>query len=123
MIDSGTTLTILESRVYDDLRAAVVELMGVDAVVMDPPEPLDLCFRYEPAMRFGPEFVLHFGDGANLRLHSGNMFAIQDDLLCLLVIPSERISILGNIAQINFQVAFDLQENRVSFAPADCTVQ
>lgn len=119
VIDSGTTLTILESSFYNDLRAAVREAIGVEPVTA-PPDPLDLCFRYESGME-GPEFVFHFTN-ADLVLHPGNMFSINDDLLCLLVIPSDRISIFGNIAQINFQVAYDLDEKKVSFAPADCTV-
>ncbi|KAK4285667.1 hypothetical protein QN277_002335 [Acacia crassicarpa] len=120
IIDSGTTLTVLESGFYSELRDAVREAVGVEPVT-NPPEPLDLCFRYEPEMEQGVEFVLHFTDNADLRLHRGNMFTVKDDLLCLLVIPSDSISILGNIAQINFQVAFDLVQNKVSFAPADCT--
>ncbi|XP_028799619.1 aspartic proteinase CDR1-like [Neltuma alba] len=119
VIDSGTTLTVLESGFYSELRDAVREAVGVEPVT-NPPDPLDLCFRYESEMGEGLEFVLHFTN-ADMRLHSGNMFSIEDDLLCLLVIPSDSISILGNIAQINFQVAFDLAEQKVSFAPADCT--
>ena len=88
--------------------------------MVDPPEPLDLCFGYEPGMmEGGVEFVLHFS-GGDLRLHGGNMFSVKDDLICLLVIPSEGMSILGNIAQINFQVEFDLVQRKVSFDPADC---
>ncbi|XP_028799607.1 aspartic proteinase CDR1-like, partial [Neltuma alba] len=59
-----------------ELRDAVREAVGVEPVTK-PPDPLDLCFRYESEMR-----------------------------------RSDSISILGNIAQINFQVAFDLAEQK-----------
>ncbi|XP_054816735.1 aspartic proteinase CDR1-like isoform X2 [Prosopis cineraria] len=123
VIDSGTTLTVLESGFYSELRDAVRQAVGVEPV-SNPPDPLDLCFRYDDesagmVQREGLEFVLHFTNG-DLKLHRGNMFTIEDDLLCLMVIPSDGMSILGNIAQVNFQVAFDLVGRKVSFAPADC---
>ncbi|KAI4333294.1 hypothetical protein L6164_018124 [Bauhinia variegata] len=120
VIDSGTTLTILETSFYNNLRAAVVEAIGVQEV-QNPPQEFDLCYTSGSVQQF-PSFVFHF-TSADIKLQTENMFTGVGNLLCFSAVPSDGLSLFGNIAQINFHVKYDNEENKVSFAPADCTKQ
>ncbi|KAF5730745.1 putative Eukaryotic aspartyl protease family protein [Tripterygium wilfordii] len=119
VIDSGTTLTLLQSNLYNQLEAIVKEAIGVNPVA-DPSGTLDLCFQAESVRSKLPEMVFHF-TGADIHLPPLNTFAKFDNLVCMLIAPSEEFSIFGNLAQVNFQVEYDLQQKKVSFAPTDCT--
>ncbi|XP_038697868.1 aspartic proteinase CDR1-like [Tripterygium wilfordii] len=120
-IDSGTPLTMLHSSLYNDLEVIVKEVIGVDPI-SNPPRKLKLC--YEPRsikdVSF-PEMIFHF-DGADLRLLPINTFMEYKGLQCMLIIPDDNISIFGSMAQVNFQIEFDLKKKEVLFAPADCTM-
>jgi hypothetical protein len=68
--------------------------------------------------------VLHF-TGANLSLEPKNMLLLyENNLVCLAVVPSnlQGISILGNVAQVDFQVEYDLQGKKLSFVPSNCSM-
>ena len=123
IIDSGTTLTYLEPSFYNSFVASVKEALGVEAV-QNPPNPFNFCASYDGSSVNFPDFVFHF-TGADVPLKPGNLFAIvHNNFLCLLVVPNTNTnekSILGNVAQINFQVEYDLEGKKVSFAPTDCT--
>ncbi|XP_038690824.1 probable aspartic protease At2g35615 [Tripterygium wilfordii] len=119
VIDSGTTLTYLQSDLYNQLEANVIEAIGMSPVP-DPSGTFDLCFQAESVKTDFPEMVFHF-TGADLHLPPDNTFFKFDDLFCMLIVPSDQISIFGNFAQTNFQVEYDLQQKKVSFAPTDCT--
>ncbi|GMJ11642.1 hypothetical protein like AT1G64830 [Hibiscus trionum] len=120
VIDSGTTLTLLESTFYNNLESIVKEAIGADPV-QDPDGTFSLCYGAGTNINV-PEMVFHFS-GADLHLQPVNTFRTNGDLLCMLIVPSDSISIFGNYAQINFQVEYDLQKQTVSFAPTDCTQQ
>ncbi|RDX81401.1 Aspartic proteinase CDR1, partial [Mucuna pruriens] len=109
IIDSGTTLTILEQTLYKEFVTLVKEAIGVEAE-QNPPRPFNFCFRYK--------------DGANVPLSPQNLlFNLGTNLHCLAIVPTSQsgLSIFGNVAQIDFQVEYDLQGKKVSFAPTDCT--
>ncbi|XAR57629.1 Nepenthesin [Bertholletia excelsa] len=122
IIDSGTTLTLLETSFYNELEAAVKEKIQL-AQVEDPRGSYSLCYDRSSFDNI-PEItvVFHFR-GADVELKKLNLFrTISSDLSCLTMIPTDGgISIYGNWAQINFQVEYDLAGKKVSFAPADCT--
>ncbi|XWS10367.1 hypothetical protein CRYUN_Cryun39dG0071200 [Craigia yunnanensis] len=124
IIDSGTTLTILESNFYNSIETMVKEAIGAEPV-QDPSGTFSLCYGAETSINV-PEMVFHF-TGADLRLQPVNTFRINGDLLCMLIVPTNSdintLSIFANYAQINFQVEYDLQKKTVSFAPTDCTKQ
>jgi len=40
--------------------------------------------------------------------------------LCLTVMPSRGLSIIGNFQQQNFQFVYDVAANTLSFAPVQC---
>ncbi|KAF8412596.1 hypothetical protein HHK36_000565 [Tetracentron sinense] len=120
IIDSGTTLTILISELYYKVESAIKDAINLD-LVQDPSGTFSLCYGAKSDLKV-PEMTFHF-TGADLQLKSVNTFLqVSDDLVCLSMIPSKSsLSIFGNLAQMNFQVEYDLVKKEVSFAPADCT--
>ncbi|KAA8521039.1 hypothetical protein F0562_011808 [Nyssa sinensis] len=119
IIDSGTTLTFLETSFYNDLKAAVIQVIGLEPVPA--PQGYDLCYlkTYFSAV---PEMtiVLHF-NGADLSLKTLNTFRDWEDISCFTMVPTEDKNLFGNWAQMNFLVEYDLASKKVSFAAADCT--
>jgi len=122
VIDSGTTFTFLPTSFYNDVEALVEAAVGVEATP-NPPKDFNLCFAYDsiaPGNSNDFDFVVHF-ENADLSLNPQNIFVRVDDFLCFAVFPTNGVPFYGNVAQIDFQVEYDLEERKVSFAPADCT--
>ncbi|XP_038697961.1 aspartic proteinase CDR1-like [Tripterygium wilfordii] len=121
IIDSGTSITRLQSSFYNDLEAIVKEVIGVEPI-SNPPKNLKLCYESSSVTDISfPEMLFHF-DGADLRLLPLNTFVEYKDLQCMMIIPDDNLSIFGSMAQVNFEIEFDLKEKQVLFAPADCTM-
>ncbi|KAH1032324.1 hypothetical protein J1N35_044498 [Gossypium stocksii] len=89
--------------------------------VEDPSGTFSLCYGAKTNINV-PKMVFHFS-GADLRVQPENTFRMNDGLLCMVIVPSDSLSIFGNFAQMNFQVEYDLQKRTVSFAPTYCTKQ
>ncbi|EEF44781.1 Aspartic proteinase nepenthesin-2 precursor, putative [Ricinus communis] len=121
IIDSGTTLTFLDSEFFNNLDSAVEEAVKGERV-SDPHGLFNICFKDEKAIEL-PIITAHF-TGADVELQPVNTFAkVEEDLLCFTMIPSNDIAIFGNLAQMNFLVGYDLEKKAVSFLPTDCTKQ
>ncbi|KAF6175549.1 hypothetical protein GIB67_023069 [Kingdonia uniflora] len=120
IIDSGTTLTILDGDLYNELESALKGAIEFDTAE-DPSGTFGLCYNAGSDLNI-PTITFHF-TGADLQLNSLNTFIkASDDLVCLAMIPNNQgTSIFGNIAHMNFQVEYDLAGRKVSFAPADCS--
>ncbi|XP_021726975.1 aspartic proteinase CDR1-like [Chenopodium quinoa] len=131
VIDSGTTLTYLPPKVYNGVKSAITSAIRLSPM----PKPVkgyDLC--YETRQSLGsdgelnpPDVVFHF-EGADVVLKVENSFRVVATknvvISCLAIVPTNDMvhtSIFGNIAQVNFEVGYDLQAKRVSFVPTDCT--
>lgn len=122
IIDSGTTLTFLETSVYDGIRTAVKGAIGLSPVP-DPNKLFDPCYDVGQVSDGGfnpPDVTFHF-KGADVVLKAVNTFRSMGNVTCLAMVPTDDTFIFGNIAQVNFEVGYDLQSKLVSFAPADCT--
>ncbi|XP_037461990.1 aspartic proteinase CDR1-like [Triticum dicoccoides] len=129
IVDSGTTLTFLDKALLDPL---VKELAGrIKLPKAPPPEDLELPLCYNVSgLKEGqiaakiPDVKLGLGGGATVTLKPLNTFVVvQAETLCLAIAPaSERLptSIIGNIAQQNMHVGYDLDKRTVTFAAADC---
>ncbi|XP_061350079.1 aspartic proteinase CDR1-like [Gastrolobium bilobum] len=122
IIDSGTTLVLLPSDVYSKLESAVANVVKLERV-QDPTQQLNLCYRATSGQLEVPIITAHF-KGADIQLNALNTFVeVDDGIVCLAFTSSDGLAIFGNLAQQNFLVGYDLQNNIVSFMPTDCTKQ
>ncbi|KAJ3681604.1 hypothetical protein LUZ60_014177 [Juncus effusus] len=130
IVDSGTTLTYLDPRVVDSLVETLSSTIKLPQV-KDDQGMFPLCFDDSSAGLSSyvyPDITLQLGK-ATITLKPYNSFIkIQNNVMCLAITPfkgqssqDKSLSILGNIAQQNFHVGYDLGTRKVSFAPADCT--
>ncbi|CAL9132129.1 unnamed protein product [Musa textilis] len=122
IIDSGTSITYLEVAAYRRLKKAFLSQMQLP--VADGSEiGLDLCFLAPSASSSVevPKLVFHF-DGADLQLPAENYMIMDssDGSLCLTIMPSNGLSILGNFQQQNLQILYDLKSKMLSFVPTQC---
>uniref|UniRef100_N1QUN9 Aspartic proteinase nepenthesin-2 n=1 Tax=Aegilops tauschii TaxID=37682 RepID=N1QUN9_AEGTA len=129
IVDSGTTLTYLANELVDPL---VEELTR--RVKLPPAKSLEdllpLCFdvsgvRKGQVAAMIPDVTLVLGGGATVTLKAENTFLeVQEGTLCLAVAAASEqdtpVSIIGNIAQQNMHVGYDLDKGTVTFAAADC---
>ncbi|CAJ1958125.1 unnamed protein product [Sphenostylis stenocarpa] len=122
IIDSGTVLTYLEPTFYYNVAASLQETLGVE-LLQDIPSPLHFCFPYRDNLAF-PAIAFQF-TGASLSLRPEHLLIALGDtnMLCLTMVPStlSGISIIGSFSQFDFQVEYDLEGKKVSFAPTDCS--
>ena len=121
IVDCGTSITFLEMEGYRMMREEL--LSQVDLPLGDSSSVgLDLCFQVTSAALVQlPTIVFHF-EGADLELAPEN-YMVQDagsGLLCLAVMGSSGLSILGNFQQQGFHLLYDLEGNCLSFQRAPC---
>ncbi|KAE8799534.1 Aspartic proteinase nepenthesin-1 [Hordeum vulgare] len=123
IVDSGTSITYLELQGYRALKkafAAQMKLPAADGSGIG----LDTCFE-APASGVDqvevPKLVFHL-DGADLDLPAENYMVLDSGsgALCLTVMGSRGLSIIGNFQQQNIQFVYDVGENTLSFAPVQC---
>ncbi|PWA69011.1 aspartic peptidase A1 family [Artemisia annua] len=119
IVDSGTTLTTLPRKLYNEFEAALKDAINI-RTMKDPQKVLSLCYRSAKVTNI-PKVTLHF-DGADVELNRDNMFVIvSKHIMCLgMQSASDILPILGNLAQMNYMVGFDLENNMVSFKRTDC---
>ncbi|KAL1204967.1 putative aspartic protease [Cardamine amara subsp. amara] len=121
IIDSGTTLTLLESGFYDDFGAAVEESVTGAKRVSDPQGVLTHCFKAGDKEIGLPEITMHFAN-ADVKLSPINAFVrVTEDMVCLSMIPTTEVAIYGNLVQMDFLVGYDLETKTVSFQSMDCS--
>ncbi|XP_006361595.2 aspartic proteinase CDR1 [Solanum tuberosum] len=122
IIDSGTTLTYVPDVFYLNLESLLIR--SINATRKDGTYGgLDLCYESnENGTIDVPKIVAHFTN-ADLELSTSNIFTqMEEGIVCLTIVPGgNQISILGNLAQANFLIGFDLEANKMSFKPTDCT--
>ncbi|XP_055821480.1 aspartic proteinase CDR1-like [Solanum dulcamara] len=121
IIDSGTTLTYVPDGFYLNLESMLMR--SINATRKDHPyENLGLCYESnENGTIDVPKIVAHFTN-ADLVLSTSNIFTqVKKGIVCLTIVPGNQVSILGNLAQANFLIGYDLKANKVSFKPTDCT--
>ncbi|KAJ0230987.1 Aspartyl protease family protein [Hirschfeldia incana] len=121
IIDSGTTLTLLESGFYGDFGAAVVASVTGAKRASDPHGILTHCFKAVGKAIGLPEITMHF-TGADVKLRPTNAFVkLGEDVVCLSMIPTTDVAIYGNLVQTDFLVGYDLEAKKVSFQSIDCS--
>lgn len=118
IVDSGTTLTVLPSKLYEGFEAAIKKAINV-RTMKDPQKVLSLCYRSAKVSSV-PKVTVHF-DGADVVLNRDNLFVtVSKHIMCLAFQPSSNLPVMGNLAQINYMVGFDLEKNMLSFKRTNC---
>ncbi|XBI16357.1 hypothetical protein VPH35_058626 [Triticum aestivum] len=93
-----------------------------------PEKLLDLCYEVGGTIqdwvleKLFPEVTLGFGGGAVITLKVKNAFVQpQPGTVCLAMsAATDNVAVIGNIAQQNFWLGFDLDKGAITFAAADC---
>ena len=122
IIDSGTTLTLLDQSFYTNLEETVVKGVTGRERVAIPEVPMPLCYKVSQSEAFTVSSITVHFSGADVQLETKNTFVrVSDEAVCFAFAPAQDLSIYGNLAQAGFQVGYDLKQKTVSFKPADCT--
>ncbi|KAI3676789.1 hypothetical protein L1987_86402 [Smallanthus sonchifolius] len=118
IVDSGTTLTMLPEKLYNKFETALKDAINV-RTMKDPQKVLSLCYRATKVTSV-PKVTMHF-DGADVELSRENLFVtVSKHIMCLAFAPTSNLPVMGNLAQINFLVGFDLDNKMLSFKRTDC---
>nr|XP_043611736.1 aspartic proteinase CDR1-like [Erigeron canadensis] len=118
IVDSGTTLTMLPTKVYNEVEAAIRNAVNL-RTMKDPQKVLKLCYRATKVTKI-PKVVMHF-DGADVEFTRQNIFVtVSKHIMCLAMAPTDDLAVYGNLAQQNFMVGYDLEKNTMSFKQTDC---
>ncbi|CAN6214638.1 unnamed protein product [Urochloa humidicola] len=134
IIDSGASVTTLPEDLYEAVRAAFVTQVRLPPAGSGGAEGggvLDLCFELPVAGAFWgrrrrpaavPALTLHL-EGADWEMPRGNYVFEDLDARVLCVVldaaPGEH-TVIGNFQQQDTHVVYDLENDRLSFAPARC---
>jgi Xylanase inhibitor N-terminal/Xylanase inhibitor C-terminal len=125
IVDSGTTLNFLYSDTVDQIVGHLENIIPLPTV-NDP--DLQLCYNAGDVQMSNitfPDIVYTFGT-ATVTLGPRNYFVMVDGKVCLAMVSAGsssggEIQIVGNIAQQDFHVGYDLSKRKIYFAPGDCT--
>ncbi|KAK7401623.1 hypothetical protein VNO78_13244 [Psophocarpus tetragonolobus] len=125
IIDSGSTYTVLEQRIYKNFVSLMKEVLAVEEEKVAS-EPNTFCFRNKDNREVFPETVFHFTGGVKVEVDASRMLYSSDDkvnVVCSRVSVADEVgSIFGNHAQVGYHVEYDLNGGMISFAPADCAI-
>uniref|UniRef100_M4D3E4 Peptidase A1 domain-containing protein n=2 Tax=Brassica campestris TaxID=3711 RepID=M4D3E4_BRACM len=123
IIDSGTSVTRLQTGVYDSLRDAFVkgttDLERAGEVAM-----FDTCYDLSGKTTIEvPSVAFHFPGGNMLALPAKNYMIPVDSVgtFCLAFAPTaSSLAIIGNVQQQGTRVGFDLANSLIRFSANKC---
>ncbi|KAJ3704149.1 hypothetical protein LUZ61_007854 [Rhynchospora tenuis] len=120
IVDSSSRITLLEESVYLAFKTEIIkqlQLPEANASVHN----LDLCFHISPEDNDVkiPSLTIHF-DGSEMT--TTNYFTEDTDgkIICLMVLPSKKISILGGQMQTDIHMIFDIGNSLLRFEYLNC---
>ncbi|KAE9592733.1 hypothetical protein Lal_00029347 [Lupinus albus] len=120
IIDSGTTLTLLPPDVYSELESVVASAIPQERIE-DPSGTLSLCYKSSSLRNSDIPIITANFDGADVKLNALNTFVeVSEGITCFVFIPSS-FPIFGNLAQQNFLIGYDVQNQVLKFKPTDCS--
>ncbi|XP_038679392.1 probable aspartic protease At2g35615 [Tripterygium wilfordii] len=124
IVDIQPSLTSLASHIYNEFIAKFTEPLGNITSIQY--SEYGTCFlKSEPVELKSPIVVFHFShpflSNGDFHVNPTTMFQKIDDYKCLTIVPvREGVSVLGNKAQVDRQMIFDLSSKSITFAPLDC---
>ncbi|XP_020195434.1 aspartic proteinase nepenthesin-2-like [Aegilops tauschii subsp. strangulata] len=128
-VDVGTSHTLLAPDAYHILAAEVVAHLQSRGVhrAPGPVQNLKLCFRgaWDSIRAHFPSVTLHFDpESAVLFIKPELLFLAvthqHTHYACFTVVPYAERSVIGAGQMLDTRFTFDLQHNRLFFAPEDC---
>ncbi|CAN1842273.1 Aspartyl protease family protein At5g10770 [Linum perenne] len=124
ILDSGTVITRVPSAIYTALQAAVVKAMSGKYPQAPAYSILETCFKgkLSDVAAAAPAVGLVFQGGSILDVKAGNLLVdvAEEGISCLGFARSRSISIIGNRQQQTVNVAYDVGNSRIGFAPGGC---
>ncbi|KAK1662074.1 hypothetical protein QYE76_050233 [Lolium multiflorum] len=130
ILDSGTSMTFLHQELLDQVVAEVnrtIKLPQVPSVGRILSRCYDATGMTEESIleKIIPDVKLVMGGSAVVTLKARNTFVqVDKSTVCMALLPvggQSPFAILGNVAQQNMHVGYDLDKQTVTFAAADCT--
>ncbi|KAK9996427.1 hypothetical protein SO802_021113 [Lithocarpus litseifolius] len=123
IVDSGTSITRLQTQAYNSLRDAFVKLTqhlpSTSGVAL-----FDTCYDLSSLRSVKvPTVSFQFSDGKSLQLPAKNYLIPVDSsgTFCFAFAPtSSSLSIVGNVQQQGTRVSFDLANSKVAFSSNKC---
>ncbi|KAI9192816.1 hypothetical protein LWI28_028057 [Acer negundo] len=125
VIDTGSPATWLVTAGFEALRDQVQALLDVWLTRSFLFNSWNLCYDgviNRDVVGF-PAVTFHFADGADLVLDRESLFLqAWPNVFCMAVFPSfdTSLSLVGMMAQQNYNVAFDVSGKKVAFQRIDC---
>lgn len=121
VIDSGAYLSYLPHTVLNGLIDAFSKVITLPTAQ---DSLFKLCYKIDRvSIDVLPDVKMDFGNGVVVTFPPLNMFfKVSNAIACLAVLPSSPgMNFIGNFAQQNFLLEYDLGINMVSFTAKDCT--
>ncbi|KAF3320622.1 aspartic proteinase nepenthesin-2 [Carex littledalei] len=124
IIDSGSAITGLNDDAYKLVRKAFIHQVKLP-IANESMTYLDLCFTLPESLSGDvdvPKFVFHF-ENVDLELPRENYIYENRSAgeLCLVMSSSgDTSTIIGNFQQQNIHILYDLENEKMSFMPAQC---
>ncbi|XP_052174364.1 probable aspartyl protease At4g16563 [Diospyros lotus] len=135
MVDSGTTFTFMEKKVFEVVAQEFTKQMANYSRATDVEKKTGLrpCYKFseEKSVKYS-ELVFHFKGGAEMALPAADYFSIVDGLgaVCLTIVTDDDPDapelaggpsiILGNYQQQNIYLEYDLEKERLGFRKQIC---
>ncbi|CAI0374154.1 unnamed protein product [Linum tenue] len=124
ILDSGTVITRIPAAAYTALQAAVVKAVSGKFAQAPAYSILETCFKGKLSEMAAavPRVGLVFRGGAGLDLLPRNLLVEvpEDGITCLGFAKSPTIAIIANRQQQTVNVAYDVANSRIGFAPGGC---
>eukprot|EP00258_Populus_trichocarpa_P029321 XP_024445340.1 protein ASPARTIC PROTEASE IN GUARD CELL 1 [Populus trichocarpa] len=114
ILDSGTAYTWLAQDAYNALSEEVQSLFR-EMLQRYKGMPNQLCYigSVREDLSGFPAVTFHFANGAQLVLDTQSSSAVNGD-------NSKNLSVIGMMAQQNYNVGYDIGQNKLYFQRIDC---
>ncbi|XBI62747.1 hypothetical protein VPH35_043306 [Triticum aestivum] len=128
VVDSGTTLTLLVKELLDPIVEELTRSIKLRRV-KSPDKGIPICYDVSRVgeTAFGkivPEVKLGLRGGGVVTLKAENTFVmLREGTMCMALVEvtkGDQGMVLGNVAQQNMHIGFDLDRRTATFASVDC---
>ncbi|XP_038679387.1 aspartic proteinase CDR1-like [Tripterygium wilfordii] len=123
IVDIQTSLTSLPSNIYNEFIAKVKKHFG-DAHSIEEPEHGTCFLKRQVDGLERPKVVFHFSglseSHGDFPVNPSTIFQENVEYMCLTIVRKDGVSILGNRAQVDVQMLFDLSTHSLTFAALNC---